>query len=188
MKIIGLSGKRGTGKTTLADILHKHFEWTSVSFAAKMKYIVRSAFHLSSSHTDGELKETPLKEYGGATPRDIMIATGRFFRQFDDLFWVKQALEFIPFGVNVDPVVISDVRYKNEADYIKKLGGKVIRLERGGGLNIYKGVITDPSETELDTYDFDRVIKAEDNVSPMDLMRVAAELNHEARTGEVLIG
>jgi len=48
---------------------------------------------------------------------------------FGENFWVDQAIKRIPDG---SKVVFSDVRYPNEAEAIKNLGGKVWRVLRDG--------------------------------------------------------
>ena len=48
---------------------------------------------------------------------------------FGEDFWVNAAIDSIEDG---SKVVVSDVRYPNEADAIKKLGGQVWRVVRPG--------------------------------------------------------
>lgn len=52
--------------------------------------------------------------------------------------------------------VISDVRFKNEADSIKSRGGIVVRLTKNSFVKAKH-----KSETELDKYDFDYIINNE---------------------------
>lgn len=170
--IIGISGKRGSGKDTLAKFLIET-GYTKVSFASPLKAHVRDFFSWTTEHTDGALKET-VDPTWNVSPRQVMIAVGQFYRTFDPLFWVKQAFKNIP--VNT---VISDVRFINEADYIRANGGIIVRLERKSELNIYKGVIDDVSETQLDNYQFDVVLDAEKNINLTDLQNLAKELHNK---------
>lgn len=183
MIILGLSGKRGTGKDTLADILVKKYGFIKLPFAEALKEGVRRDFNLTRDHTDGALKEVELEEYMGYTPRSIMIDYGQFFRGFDSDFWVKKVFDKIKFvqqqcdmvaWENPLRVVISDVRFTNEADYIKENGGLLARLERKSELNIYKTEITDASETDLDDYSrFDFTITKDFNLTPKSLEKFA---------------
>lgn len=186
--LLGISGKRGSGKSLLASFLVK-LGWREVSFAAELKKRVRQDFDLTAVETDGALKESPTqyirRGYGGLgtevelpwTPRGIMIAYGQFFRSVDPDFWVKQAFKQIGKIPDDVPVVIADVRFKNEAGYIKDHGGMLIRLERDKKLNIYKNEINDSSETELDKYrHFDMVIGPNDNRVSEDLAFLAKRL------------
>lgn len=158
MKIVGISGKRGSGKTTLAELLKRNHNWNHLSLAMPLKELCRREFGLSVAQTDGEAKESPIPHLDNQTPRSIMIHIGKAYRQVNKNFWVnKMETKLRPHIVNV----ISDVRFKNEADWIKDRGGHVIRIERGEAM--YQGEINDPSETELDTYDFHCTLPAELN-------------------------
>lgn len=63
--------------------------------------------------------------------------------------WVESAL-----ANTVGDVVVTDVRFKNEADYIKSRGGIVVKITRDG-----VGPVNDHvSDNALEFYDFDVVI------------------------------
>ena len=74
---------------------------------------------------------------------------------------------FTTYNSLVDCWILDDVRFKEEADYVKKMGGKLIRLEGDPG-NILKDCtrdLTHVSETDLDDYeDFDLVINTNNYV------------------------
>jgi hypothetical protein len=81
---------------------------------------------------------------------------------FGTNFWVDLTLN----SVKEDRVVISDVRFKNEADAIRSIGGQVWRINRNG-----VGPVTDhASEVDLDLYDFDFII--DNDYSVVDLNNV----------------
>lgn len=175
MILIGIAGKRGTGKDLLASFFKQKYGFINIPFAQELKESVRRDFNLTKEHTDGGLKEH-VTNYKPFSPRDIMIAYGQFFRQFDKLWWVKKTFQKIGLIDSMHPspqdvrVTISDVRFKNEADYIKEQGGILIRLERKPELNIYKGISTDVSECDLDDYEgFDFRMSANENINPQDL-------------------
>lgn len=171
--IIGVSGKRGSGKDTLSNYLVER-GFKKVSFAAPLKAHVRHFFGWTEEHTDGKLKEV-IDPRWGVSPRQAMIAVGQFYRQFDPLFWVKLAFSNIP-----ENAVISDVRFINEADYIKSQGGIIARLERRKDLNIYgPDEILDISETQLDNYAFNEVLPTDRNIALVDLQEFAAYLSEK---------
>jgi hypothetical protein len=71
---------------------------------------------------------------------------------FGSDFWVTTAIKDIPDGAKA---VFSDVRYPNEADAVRKLGGKVWRVSRPG-----VGPANDhESEHALNDYKFDQVVE-----------------------------
>lgn len=193
--VVGISGKRGAGKDLLGKYLGYH-KFKTMPFAGELKDRVRRDFGLSKEQTDGSAKEQPTKllreiispestdprsEYW--TPRQIMIAYGQFFRQFDNLYWVKKVFDKIKAGAPNELIAITDVRFKNEADYVKQQGGFLVRLERRPELNIYKGVINDPSETELDDYTgFDLKLEQHENETPQDLEKFAYKIVEHLRS------
>ncbi len=175
MSLIGVSGKRGSGKDTLANYLVRTYGFTKLSFAALLKQHVRDFFGMTVEHTDGPLKEIVDERYS-KSPRQIMIAIGQFYRSFDPDFWIKAAFK------DIDPnkdYVISDLRFKNEANYLRNVqGATIVRLNRYKNLNIYGSEeINDISETDLDDYVFDLVIPTERNVDLKDIASTADLIN-----------
>lgn len=148
--------------------MQKGFE--KVSFASPLKAHVRHFFEMTTDHTDGALKEIVDPRWN-KSPRQIMIDIGQYYRAYDPLFWVKRAFASLP-----KLAVISDVRFVNEADHIRNNGGIIVRLERDPALNIYKGVINDISETQLDDYRFDEVLPADRNLELVDLKQFSEYL------------
>lgn len=200
MILFGVSGKRGSGKDTLADILVEKYKFIKMSFAEELKKEVREKFGLTKEHTDCKLKEKPLEnfirdkykdfknniitEYW--TPRQIMIHYGQFFRQFDLLWWTKKVFNkikdlenMLKLSTNYSDlrVVISDVRFKNEANYIRQHKGKIIRLERKPDLNIYgPEQLNDISETDMDNYLPDYLLDKTQNINKDDLYDFAEHI------------
>lgn len=200
MILIGISGKKGSGKDLLASFLKQKYGFMNVPFASELKKKVREDFNLITEHTDGLLKEKPTEfverrvhaingmivrtEYW--TPRTIMIEYGQFFRQFDPNYWVKKTFDKID-SMNLFKgpdlrFTISDVRFKNEADYIKSKGGLLVRLERKPELNIYTPS-DDISETELDDYTgFDFKLHKDMNLIPEHLSKFADHIMESVLT------
>ena len=181
--ILGISGKRGTGKTTLANILEAKYGWTQIPLAEKLKEKCREEFNLNYAQTDGELKES-MTEYK-KTPREIMISMGQWYRSIDPFFWVKQVFnEMDKFDKRCEEsnfnhkYVISDIRFVNEAAYFQMNNAFLVRLERHQHLNIYKEPLNDVSETDLDYYpDFDYIIPENRNIDMKDLEYWAEMIN-----------
>jgi hypothetical protein len=160
--VLGLSGWARSGKDTVADYLVENEGYTKVSFSAPMK---EAMYRLNPRITVNEVVNTALRVgvdvYGweGLKERspDIRGLLQRFGTEvgremFDENFWVDYALNSIEDG---SKVVISDVRYPNEADAIRELGGKVFRVERNGVFAANEHA----SEHALDGYNFDGKIE-----------------------------
>lgn len=156
--VIGISGYARTGKDTIADYLVENEGYTKISFSTPMK---EAMYRLNPRITVNEIQNTALRigvdVYGweGLKERspDIRGLLQRFGTEvgremFGEDFWVNYALDSIPDGTKV---VIADVRYPNEADAIKALGGKVFRVERDG----VGPANAHASENALDRYEFD---------------------------------
>jgi len=174
-KIVGISGKRGSGKTLLGGILGYH-GFKRVSLAGALKDDAMRLFNIGNEHVNGDLKEVPLEKLGGHTPRKMLIDFGLFCRRYssDGAFFINRLFNTKIAQMREDDfVVIDDIRFINEAKFVKQHDGKLIRLERAPELNIYKSDMNDPSETELDDYDFDLVLSKEKNKTPADLEKFA---------------
>jgi hypothetical protein len=150
--IIGLTGKKECGKDTVGrHLVHKHgFE--RVSFAYKLKQAVAALFDLEGVDDVDELKNN----YGNSLDLvevhlDIVSHpqkghytksfTWREFLQrfgtemgrntFGKDFWVDQALP-MAYGMEFSDknIVVTDVRFENEALRIVDLGGRIIEIRR----------------------------------------------------------
>lgn len=169
MKIIGISGKRESGKSSLGKALEK-FGFKRVSLATPLKEMCKQLYNLHDEEVYGCLKESPTqyRRTGGSfyTPRDILIREGCLKRSIDPNFWCR-LLDQQLFGL--DKVVIDDIRFKNEIEYFRKLGAKFVRLERSQEA-IGKAALDDLSETELDSYiDWDFILLKKFNRNLKDL-------------------
>lgn len=70
MKVIAISGWKGSGKDTVGDILVKTKGFTRVAFADSMKDMVASEYKIPRHYLDDlKLKEAPLEQYP-VIPRD----------------------------------------------------------------------------------------------------------------------
>lgn len=188
--IVGLSGKRGSGKDELSKKLAP-LGWERISFADELKRKISEEFGLTPEQINGPLKETPCgyfnEEGVELTPRDIMTACGKYYRSIDPMFWVKQA--FRPLNkyadehandpiIKVRKLVVTDVRFLNEVGFLRKHNAHIVRINRLPELNIYKTLINDYTETSLDNYNFDYTISAHRNIDFADLEREARYIDH----------
>ena len=141
--IIGICGLIGSGKGTVADFLVEQKGFTKISFADRLKDGVASVFGWNREMLEGNTDESrawreKVDPYWSTetghpiTPRLVLqlFGTDCMRNGFYDGIWVslvkKQLLE------NPDSnFVIPDVRFENEAEMIRSIGGKLWRVKRG---------------------------------------------------------
>lgn len=172
MKLLALSGKASAGKSTVAKHLSSQYGWTRVSLADPLKSMCAHYFELTQEQLFGAKKEEIDERYG-KSPRQILIDTGKFYRSIDPNFWVKRLREHIlnqP-QAQLGKYVIDDVRFVNEAEWVRKHGGRVVRLERAIELRGFE--LQDESECQLDDYPFDFRVPESWNTDASDIPKVA---------------
>lgn len=124
--IVGLAGRIGSGKSAAANHLIKQ-GFTLHKMAGPLKSMMR-CLGLDDRHIEGDLKELPTDLLCGHSPRYAMqtIGTGWGRDTMAPDFWVNAWKNTLPAG----SVVCDDVRFPNEVEAIRSMGGKVIRIVR----------------------------------------------------------
>lgn len=148
-KVVAFTGLAGSGKSTAADYLVSH-GYQRVKFAGPLKAMMR-AMGLSEDHIEGPLKELPTPLLAGRTPRYAMQTIGTDWGR--DLIgptlwtglWYATVSAVLDHGGRV---VCDDCRFANEAESVRAIGGKVIRLEGRGGIS--GGHVSERMEFEAD--------------------------------------
>jgi hypothetical protein len=141
--IVGVCGFIGSGKDTIADYLVNFHEFRRDSFANSLKDAVSAVFGWDRTMLEGRTKEA--REWREQvdpwwaerlsmptlTPRWVLQYWGTEVcrRGFHDDIWIASLENKL--RTTKDNVVISDVRFPNEVESIKKAGGIVVRVIRG---------------------------------------------------------
>lgn len=132
MIIIGLAGKARAGKDTVADCLVKHHGFVKLAFADGIYDMLRAGFDVPILYQLHH-KETP-SPFIGISWRRLMQTLGtEWGRGLDKDIWIKRMEMVISHG-HQDRIVISDVRFQNEADWIRKQGA-LWHISRPGFVN-----------------------------------------------------
>ena len=139
--IVGICGLIGSGKGTVADILVEQ-GFTKVSFADKLKDGVATIFGWDRSMLEGDTDESRswreqvdefwTKETGRTiTPRVVLqeFGTECMREGFDNGVWVSLLKKYMI--DNPGNYVVPDVRFRNEQNMIRELGGKIWQVKRG---------------------------------------------------------
>lgn len=146
--IIGLGHRKRVGKDTFAEMLVSEFkergiEVIQLAFAKDLKKTAEQLFGFYGLR-DGqyyeqfsEERKIPLKTIG-KTPRQLWIELGQAVRNIYPDAWVDQTRREIRDLINeykvrgeTQPVfIITDVRFPNEAEMIRSMGGTLIKVIR----------------------------------------------------------
>lgn len=149
MIIIGLSGKKKSGKDTFYEIASKMLTVPSVkiAFADALKEEVAKACGVSVEFVEtNKIIFRPMLQFWGTDFKRRLI---------DNEYWIRQLFHKLSEVMDdIGVVFITDVRFKNEARWIEEVG-ILVRINRDmcdvNDLHI--------SETDLDSYDFKYIIE-----------------------------
>ena len=122
--LIGITGKAGSGKDTAAKALID-IGWKRFAFADELKNTVNSLFGWNSDHSNGHLKELEDTYWGFSPRRAYQLFGTEFGRALDEDLWIKKAIRSI--DIINDNYVITDVRFENEATFVRE-NGKLIHI------------------------------------------------------------
>ena len=125
--IIGIAGQMRTGKSSVAKLFSEEYRWPIFSFAGTLRRELADALYGSVSK-NGDLSLHLLEQENKNTIRPLLQAWGQGRRDLmGENYWVHKVAEQIQ-NCKSDIVLIDDVRHPNEADYILRNGGILIRL------------------------------------------------------------
>lgn len=148
--IVGLVGRKRVGKDTVAARLVDKHGYVRLAFADRLKDLALSIDPLVGSGFPPLRLSEVVGRWGWEKAKDdpevrrFLQYLGTSVRGVDRNFWVRPVREAM--GRTLCPVVITDVRFNNEADAIEAAGGILVRVIRPGVDDGDKHV----SETELD--------------------------------------
>lgn len=155
MKIYGITGLIGSGKGTLADFLIEKHGFRKMSFADTLKDACSVIFGWKREMLEGDTAESrswrekvdpfwsdrlgienfsprlALQWMGTEAGRGVFgdeIWTTCMERRINDF---RESIEEKPYFSEEAKVVIPDTRFFNEIQLIKRLGGQIVRVQRG---------------------------------------------------------
>lgn len=139
MPLVAFTGLKGSGKSTAAQILME-LGYTSIAFADPLKEVCKIIFGFSHEQmTDPIQKETVDPRYE-TSPRRILQTVGTtLFREtlpmsrpFTSQIWIqylKNKLDTLR-ASGIENIVVSDLRFEDEADFLRNEGAKIIHIFR----------------------------------------------------------
>lgn len=166
MIVVGITGKKGHGKSEIAKIMKQNHAFTEKAFADPLKKCVMPLFDFKRKQVYGDMKEE-IDERWGITPREALQHVGtevvrnhmnKLLPDIGDEFWIQHMRHYFEDmqtdrekammncdGADENSVVvhcrngkcrvykfvISDVRFKNEAEYVKnECNGVLLKVVR----------------------------------------------------------
>jgi hypothetical protein len=162
MRIVGLAGKGGTGKDTLARLFLRPLGFMPVALADEIK--IRAVATGVASYMEAFYTKPPqvrqwLQQEGTDRGRDV----------FGEDVWLRAMdarMRKVATDWGIDQFVVTDVRFANEVKFIRELGGAVFLLDapiRNANNGMSAEARQHISENHLDLYctrrDFNAVIR-----------------------------
>lgn len=146
MDVIAISGFANSGKSTVAEFLHREYGFARVSFAAALKDIVSVTFGWDRDRLEGKgiadriWREEPdpfwSERFGRPfTPRHALqfLGTDVFRTYVHENIWIDLVIAKIHKLHTRNPhikVVIDDVRFLNERRALRSIGAKFLIVDR----------------------------------------------------------
>ena len=138
--IIGISGKAGSGKDTIAQYLIDYYGFSRFAFADAVRETALTINPITTYdwQNDAERLDSIIGSLGwDRAKREIsevrrllqVIGTEVGRRLFGENVWVNILSQKIE-DSNADKIVITDLRFPNEEKYIRSVGGNILVVER----------------------------------------------------------
>ena len=142
MQIIGICGKAGSGKDTVAQYLTENYGYQQLSFAKILKDMLAVAGLGEPANRDD--KEKNIEGFPFSFREAAQTLGTQWGRHLDKDIWVKLTMRSLkPYG----KYVISDVRFENEATMVRENGflihvvGRSVDMGRLGTHSSEAGII-----------------------------------------------
>ncbi len=145
--LIGLHGKARTGKDTLANHLIKKHQLLRYGPSVRVKDTTAIMFDFPRWYLDDDAMKDMYDDFWGMTYREMAQKVGKESSRdvFGNDIWmrhVERQLIKIENGIDMDSVghargiILADIRYANEAVWVKNHGGTVFFIVRGNAPKI----------------------------------------------------
>lgn len=182
-KIIGIHGKAGSGKDTLANFIREHIwdvdENLSVHilpFAAGLKSVTAELFSFPLLLSNDRLEKEKKLSCIPYSPRELLqwVGTELIRNNLDPDFWIKKLSWDIAQQQESNPnettyYIIPDVRFDNEANWIlSQANGRLILLDRPEATGNV-GLVGHSSEAGIDSVYMKEAYNIQNNGTLADL-------------------
>ena len=166
MIVVGLGYRMRVGKDSVADVLVRRYGFVRRGFADALKDEVLDrlprtlgAYLEHTMFLEDTADRRRRLVYGFKPPlvRALLQEYGTEVRRADDpRYWVKKVAGWVE-DCRPQRLVVPDVRFRNEIEFVRALGGRYVRVDRPG---VEPAALdTHASESELDGVEPDYVIR-----------------------------
>jgi dephospho-CoA kinase len=177
--LIGLSGKAGSGKSTVGDYLAGAHGYAQFAFAGALKEMVQNVFLFTDEQMT--LGKEVIDPRWGVSPRFCLQWLGTdVLRDVWPDIWIRHLRQEILDFLSINgqrPVVVTDVRFRDEAEALQRMGGVLVCLRRDKNHRLEAcstGIPGHVSEADLDGWEgWDHVL---DNDGSLQDLAAAVEL------------
>lgn len=142
--VIAFVGRRGSGKSTAADIVAEHYSNTvNLEFSQPLKKVAADWHQISLEELERQKEDvrTLLQDLGDLA-RGVLVEP------------INPLINCVDMGIKSSPhakiITVSDARTKLEADYINSIGGRIILIESHPTVDKCNPVDDHWTETEVD--------------------------------------
>lgn len=180
--IIGLTGRAGAGKDTVASILSDAYGHVRIAFADALRKEIANSFKIDMRMMDNRFEKERISPYmtiarcddqkfigrmqeldhdihKSRSPREILRWWGTEYRRqtCSESYWIERMEDSIESLMRngARKIVITDVRFLNEAELVKSCYGHIWRVSRSSADSLNASHI---SESEQDLIEVNKTI------------------------------
>lgn len=155
--LLGIHGVAHSGKDTVATVLQANFGFRRMAFADPVKRAAAVIFGWPEDAVMQDTFKSVHSDYWNISGRKAfqLMGTEAGRNVFGLDHWIKRwEMEAVPMMRYGYSIVVSDVRFENEAKRIRELGGHVLHVQRdGAGLKDAAGQHVSEAGIAQDPYD-----------------------------------
>jgi len=159
--VVYVHGSKRVGKTTFSHAMvefaaKRGLVASDASIIAVVRNYIKDTFGLEDDHVHGDLKETPLPQFGGASARNLLdeLVGWHFGHDPSRLCFVRGCMADIARRSGVQAFCIQDVIHAHEPPHIREAAERMgatavgVHVSRPGHVDTY-GVNMSPEEFDF---------------------------------------
>lgn len=133
LKLIGIAGKAQSGKDTFANTLVEEHGFAKLPMAGALKVSSSSLMGFPQALVfDDEFKKF-FDPYWEMTVREAFQRIGDAMKnEFGEDFWARRWMYAFHTVSKTHSVVVPDIRFEEEAEMLRALGGVIVHISRDG--------------------------------------------------------